>query len=182
MSDTIDKFGRKRKHGNSIAGTRGPAGPPGDGFRMNPDGHYDIEHKPLVNVVNPVNDNDAVNKRSTLIIEEADEINCRHKRLSNVADPSFPQNALKLKYFQDKRFNFENKRLQSVYIPQDPTDACKKQNVDTWMSNLDKLHTGSTDSFLTKYMLEPTVSAAVKRELEESTAIVSKTLEKKSLN
>ena len=57
VNNTVDKFGRQRvKQGVCMRGL------PGVGFRLSPDGQYDIEGKVLTNVANPTNSTDVVTK------------------------------------------------------------------------------------------------------------------------
>lgn len=53
---SVDVFGRQL--GRTEGGTRGP---PGFGYRLTPDGHYDVENKRLCNVAPASDSNDAVN-------------------------------------------------------------------------------------------------------------------------
>lgn len=51
-------FGRQLDKSSSTA--VGSRGPPGVGFKITADGHYDIDNRRLCNVVNPIEQNDAV--------------------------------------------------------------------------------------------------------------------------
>lgn len=55
MSKTIDKFGRKRKWGGNVI-----RGPPGNGFKLTKDGHYDMQRKILKNTSEPIDKSDCV--------------------------------------------------------------------------------------------------------------------------
>ena len=52
---SVDVFGR------NLGKTEGSRGPPGVGFKVTTDGHYDIENKKLCNVADPQQPNDVVN-------------------------------------------------------------------------------------------------------------------------
>ena len=53
---SIDVFGRHFKRAQTA--TRGP---PGIGFKITPEGHYDMDNKRLLNVAEAKEQNDAVN-------------------------------------------------------------------------------------------------------------------------
>ena len=55
---SVDVFGR------NLGKTEGSRGPPGVGFKVTTDGHYDIENKKLCNVADPQQPNDAVNLKT----------------------------------------------------------------------------------------------------------------------
>ena len=52
---SVDVFGR------NLGKTEGSRGPPGVGFKVTSDGHYDIENKKLCNVAEPQQPSDVVN-------------------------------------------------------------------------------------------------------------------------
>lgn len=53
----IDKFGRQLKSFHGVQGK------PGIGFQLTSEGDFDIANKRLVNIANPLNDNDACTKK-----------------------------------------------------------------------------------------------------------------------
>lgn len=57
---SVDVFGRKLKDK-----TNAPhRGPPGVGFKLTPEGHFDLENKQLTNLAPPKQPNDAVNLKT----------------------------------------------------------------------------------------------------------------------
>lgn len=54
MSNTIDKFGRRKQKSKVIL-----RGQPGNGFKLSSDGHYDLQKKRLKNVGEPLDLTDA---------------------------------------------------------------------------------------------------------------------------
>lgn len=59
-NNTIDKFGRRWNRAANIQVVRGP---PGVGFKLDFNGHYDLEGKSLTNVLEPTNIGDATTKQ-----------------------------------------------------------------------------------------------------------------------
>lgn len=57
VKNTIDKFGRRRGSANESLVVRGP---PGLGFNLTTDNHFDIQNKRLKNVGEPVDSRDCV--------------------------------------------------------------------------------------------------------------------------
>lgn len=57
--NTIDKFGRRRSALNKSIVVRGP---PGSGFKVTTDNHFDIENKRLKNIGEPVDNKDGVTR------------------------------------------------------------------------------------------------------------------------
>lgn len=55
VNNTLDKFGRQKINHNLY-------GPPGIGFKLTPDGQYNILGKALTNVADPKNGHDATTK------------------------------------------------------------------------------------------------------------------------
>lgn len=55
----VDKFGR---HTGVLSGPAGAAGKAGIGFNLDSFGNFDITEKRLINLSNPINDNDACTK------------------------------------------------------------------------------------------------------------------------
>jgi hypothetical protein len=53
---SVDVFGRQLEKSTAVSSR----GPPGVGFKITADGHYDIDNKRLCSVANPIQQNDAV--------------------------------------------------------------------------------------------------------------------------
>lgn len=92
--------------------TQGPPGPPGAGFKLTPDGHYDMEGKKLRNCENPDDDADVVTKGYTeehcLSRASNAPYNARGKRIKNVGDPLEPHHVVNKNYADEKVGVFEN--------------------------------------------------------------------------
>lgn len=56
---SVDVFGRQLDHIKSTVRTSGSRGPPGEGFKITTDGQYDMDHRRLCNLDDPVEENDA---------------------------------------------------------------------------------------------------------------------------
>ena len=52
----------KDTHGSGTQGPQGPKGPPGDGYKLDANGNYDIQNKKLTNVKNGDSNNDVMVK------------------------------------------------------------------------------------------------------------------------
>ena len=67
---SVDAFGRTLKR------SKGERGPPGVGYKLTSDGHYDIENRKLCNLADPSQSGDAVNLKilKTLIESEIKDV------------------------------------------------------------------------------------------------------------
>lgn len=121
---SIDKFGRRKR------GAKATPGPKGVGFKLTPDGQYDMEDKRLVNVADPVQDKDAVNVKtlrsaSAIFMQSKDGVyNANSKKIINVKDPSSANDAANKKYVDSKTpelgkeaWAFKRRRLGHVADP-----------------------------------------------------------------
>lgn len=146
----IDKFGRD-SHPH-VSGGVVQRGPSGVGFKLSSDGNFDIDGKRITNVSDPLEDNDAVNKKSTLIVSE-NTISARKRRLVEVADPIDDSDVPTKQFVQSMldrtalavlakcmtvnnsvptrlHFDSKNKRIISLATPVAETDAVHKKYVD----------------------------------------------------
>lgn len=92
---TVDKFGR---HESSFAHDI-LRGPPGEGFELTPDGHYDLKRKRVCNLADPMNNEEAVNlytvRSLTLNCETINGMyDAKHKRILNIASPTADTDAV----------------------------------------------------------------------------------------
>lgn len=122
----VDKFGRY-----TSSKSRSIRGPKGDGFKLTSDGHYDIQEKRLVNLIDPVEDGDAINKRSvlavfnnTMRVNKDGMFNAHSKKIVNLKDPTNPNDVANKKYIDAKvpelgkeAWAFKRKRLSYVADP-----------------------------------------------------------------
>lgn len=138
---SVDKFGRQA----SSSGNSGQRGPKGDGFVLTKEGDYDICRKRLRNVMEPENDDDAVNlKRLKTSLNKCLKHNNDKKydangfTLCNVRDPSEMNDAVNYKFIRNKclvydnsgGFNASNRLIVNVKDPISETDAANKYYVD----------------------------------------------------
>lgn len=147
---TIDLFGRHLQ----TSGASSVRGPAGLGFKLSAEGNFDIENKRIVNVADPQDETDAVNKKSALIVE-SDVINVRKKRLIEVADPIDDSDAPNSKYVRlqidetlasncltlDKaanKFQANNKPIRGLPWPTEDTEVAIKKYVDNKNETLKK--------------------------------------------
>lgn len=94
----VDKFGRQYLSGDTNG--RDKQGPRGIGFKLTSDGDFNVENKKIVNLANPLNELDAVNRQSTLIVESG-TVSMRKRRLIELASPLDDSDAITKKYAKD---------------------------------------------------------------------------------
>ncbi|ORP54763.1 hypothetical protein B7954_17020, partial [Vibrio cholerae] len=83
---SVDKFGRHE----STLSHEFLRGPPGEGFFLTQDGHYDLKKKRICNVADPVESEEAANLKTirllTLNCESVDRMfDAKNKQIQNVA-------------------------------------------------------------------------------------------------
>lgn len=100
---SVDKFGR---HENSIV-REILRGPPGEGFSLTQDGHYDLKRKRVCNLGDAVHSEEAVNLKTvcslTLNCETSDKMfDAKNKRIKNIASPENDSDAVNRIYLFQK--------------------------------------------------------------------------------
>lgn len=96
---SVDKFGR---HESSIV-REVLRGPPGEGFQLTHDGHYDLKRKRVCNIADPIHNEEAVNLKTirtlTLNCESnGDTFDAKNKRIENVANAEKDTDAVNRRY------------------------------------------------------------------------------------
>lgn len=81
---SVDVFGRKLKGGKASS----HRGPPGIGFKLTSEGHFDLENKRLVNLAPPLQPTDAINLKTAkdLIQSEINSMSAIIARLRSDLD------------------------------------------------------------------------------------------------
>lgn len=159
---SIDKFGRYHA---ALRGGR--QGPPGLGFTLSNDGHFDIRNKRLANVADPVNESDVITLKHYLNTKYDFDL----KRLVNLAGPQSDTDGVNKMYVDHacrsacghtlnrlhadvnskitmyaianclhrngQEFVASNKRIIQLKEPQENNDAVTKLYVDKLLDNLD---------------------------------------------
>lgn len=136
---SVDKFGRYS--GDLTASLKLQRGPPGEGFKLTDDGHFNINNKRLCNVGDPESDNEAVNvrymKQNVIILSNTDDcIDVKMKRINNLADPKEPLDAVNKIYLENMSkekipikvknataYSFKKNRVTNVISPVNKLDA-----------------------------------------------------------
>lgn len=139
---SLDKFGRQ---GNI---TRGKVlrGPKGEGFNLTEDGNYDLKHKRLKFVSDPVDYEDVVNlktlKSSTndclkLHDKNTKIYNAKFSRISEVVDPNDASDVVNLNYLKNNCvfkangvIDVKNFTIRNLNSPVNVFDAVTKSYVD----------------------------------------------------
>lgn len=156
----IDKFGRQLQKGPEEQQRASSRGPAGVGFKLSAYGDFDLENKRLLNVADPQDDSDAVNKKSTLVVlPDAQVINVRKRRLVNALDPVADSDVSTKNYVRiavrqtaqetlakclsfnkdnnnnnnNRFYDAENKQIKHVDVPIDSADATNKLYVDGYV-------------------------------------------------
>lgn len=127
---SVDKFGRHEDFLLS-ASVRGP---PGEGFRLTSQGHYDMRKKLVRNMGEPRVESDATNlhfiRNNCVMKSISGDFDCKGKLLRNISVPILPSDAASMSYVSTvtpvqtaDSWNFGNKRLSAIKDPVLVTDA-----------------------------------------------------------
>lgn len=144
---SVDKFGR---HSNQLK-TKGIKGPPGNGFKLDINGNYNIDNKLLCNVQDAVGSKDAVNKDTldqaltTCLSTKNTKWDARDLSISNVGIPKDAKDAVSMEYLSTQipeqslsSWVFKKKRLVAVADPVDSNDVVTKGFMEQKTLGLDK--------------------------------------------
>lgn len=91
---SIDIFGRQLVKNEVRIGSSINRGPPGDGFKINMDGNYDMDNKRLCNIGDPVDDHDAISAKFMRDLLQEQMKSMRHTIDSNMGMVEFLQNMM----------------------------------------------------------------------------------------
>lgn len=123
---SVDKFGRRSSR------KRPERGPKGEGFKLTPEGDYDIQNKRLCFLDNPVENQDGVNLKTLqtglfkcMQLSQIDgDFDAQMKRVVNARDPLEESDLVTKQYLhrhipdeKDTFFSFKHKRLSKVASP-----------------------------------------------------------------
>jgi hypothetical protein len=153
---SLDKFGRYLVGADDGVNIDGRQGPPGEGFKLTPDKHYDLLNKRLVNLGDPKNEKDAVNFKSfrrlmslNCLMASGNRYDLQNKRLVNLTDPTDEGDAVNYKSLKRScltmsgggDYNALGRRVCSVASPIDGEDALtlKYANENYVKNNIDIL-------------------------------------------
>lgn len=142
---SIDKFGRR-----SFSNSKAMRGPKGEGFKLTPLGHYDIENKKLSNLSDPTELLDAVNLSTlnkaqikSLTIDNNNICSAKDAIIANIASPKNDGDAVNLKYLHNyslvrhkKEFNAKNNRIVNLSDPLTSNDAVNYKYLINHLSEL----------------------------------------------
>lgn len=109
---SVDKFGRHE----SFVAREVLRGPPGEGFLLTEEGHYDLKRKRICNVADPVYNEEAVNLKTVLRItlncdNDHGTFDARNKLIQNVALPVHNTDAVNYAFLSQEL----NKLKQDIY-------------------------------------------------------------------
>lgn len=136
----LDKFGR---HDNTLLRNSMLRGPPGEGFHLTQSGDYDMKHKIIVNLSDPINDKDGVNlgfiKKHSLTDLESNQFNCNKRIITNVGYSSQPNDSATVQYVNDHTihksasgfYDADNKLIRNIQLPILDTDAATRGFVNS---------------------------------------------------
>lgn len=115
IMNTIDLFGRAMMSMTDEAMAATKRGPRGYGFKLTPEGNFDVENRRITNVGAPINDNDLVTKRSVLMLSDSDEgvIDVKKRRLVHVKEPLDNHDVCTKKYTDELVDDVERKLLSN---------------------------------------------------------------------
>lgn len=112
LTMSVDKFGRHE----SVVMREVLRGPPGHGFNLTFDGDYDVKNKRIVNLADPVSDNEAVNlqtvEKLSLVCKD-ETFDAKHKRICNLGEPKSDTDAVNRRYLL-KEINKLKRELKNL--------------------------------------------------------------------
>jgi hypothetical protein len=165
MSNYKQTFGIRSRHkrGNVVKPEKGE---PGIGFKLTNDNNYDMDNKRLVNVGDPEEVKDAVNKKYlTNFHRKNEDIDMNNKAIKNLNWPNDINDAVPKKYLYQygllldnkiNSFNAKDKKIVNVLDPENLQDVATKNYVDSLDSAIqDSLMKRITDVNNFKPVLAP---------------------------
>lgn len=190
---SIDKFGRTLQNEENY----GKFVQTGQGIPISLDGNYDVQHKRIENLADPVYVKDAVNSdyvlgkvKSCLRLKVGGFYDARHNNIRRVKDPVENDDAVTKQYLESlipkklsTGYSLENFRLMDIAYPQSFGDGVNLQYVISNCIEHDKGIIHGKNSVIKHIIdgVEDTDAASianVKREIQEYNAKVEKTLRK----
>ena len=133
MSNYKQTFGIRSRH----KAIKSEKGNPGIGFKLTHDSNYDMDNKRLVNVGEPKENKDSVNKEYlTSFLRKNEDIDMNNKAIKNLSWPNDINDAVPKKYlfqyglFLDNKinsFNAKDKKIVNVGDPVEDLDAVNKK-------------------------------------------------------
>lgn len=131
---SVDKFGR---HGGVLQ-HRKLKGPPGEGFNLTAEGHYDMENKMVRNMGEPKTDKDAVTlcylEKHCIMKVDNNCIECENKTLRNIGKPELENDAVSLQYLKNKtlvrnsegHYDVKGKLIRNLAPPIEDNDVATR--------------------------------------------------------
>jgi hypothetical protein len=140
MSNYKQTFGIKSRNKRSKT-FKSEKGDPGIGFKLTHDNNYDMDNKRLVNVGEPKEHKDAVNKEYlTSFHRKNEEIDMNNKAIKNLSWPIDNNDSVPKKYLYQygllldnkiNSFNAKDKKIVNVLDPENLQDVATKNYVDS---------------------------------------------------
>jgi hypothetical protein len=140
MSNYKQTFGIRSRYKRSKT-FKSEKGDPGIGFKLTHDNNYDMDNKRLVNVGEPKEHKDAVNKDYLASFHNKNEdIDMKNKAIKNLSWPNDNNDAVPKKYLYQygllldnkiNSFNAKDKKIVNVLDPENLQDVATKNYVDS---------------------------------------------------
>lgn len=132
---SVDKFGRHSYRKSLVS-----QGPKGEGFKLTPEGDYDIRNKRMRHVDEPMENGDAVNLETLYgclvncvqLTPDKKAFDAQFKRIGNAVDPVESSDLVTKRYLESKvpihnqalnTYSVHQFRIKDVAYPQDSGDA-----------------------------------------------------------
>jgi hypothetical protein len=140
MSNYKQTFGIRSRYKKSKT-VKSEKGDPGIGFKLTHDNNYDMDNKRLVNIGEPKEHKDAVNKEYlTSFHRKNEEIDMNNKAIKNLSWPIDNNDSVPKKYLYQygllldnkiNSFNAKDKKIVNVLNPENLQDVATKNYVDS---------------------------------------------------
>lgn len=150
VKTTIDKFGRRRGDANKSLVIRGP---PGIGFNLTTDNHFDIQNKRLKNIGDPIHQRDSVNR---IYVDKSIGKCMEDIKLSYIA---FMENQMSLysKFIYDKITEMIGEVRQYIHKEIYEVKKLAQDNYNTLSATVKKVEHTVQESVVNKTPIKPKI-------------------------
>lgn len=170
VKTTIDKFGRRRGDANKSLVIRGP---PGIGFNLTTDNHFDIQNKRLKNIGDPIHQRDSVNR---IYVDKSIGKCMEDIKLSYIA---FMENQMSLysKFIYDKITEMIGEVRQYIHKEISGVKKLAQDNYNTLSATVKKVEHNAQGSLANKTPIKLNTLSAGRAKIERAEELLQMNLE-----